>query len=212
MFAGSFFIDMKLIIGLGNPGREYKKTRHNMGRRLAEFLAEKEGHKFRRLKSLEAHVAEMSWENAPSVVVAYVETYMNLSGKRIRPLFDHYEVSDLQDLLIVVDDIALPFGKMRLRAGGSAGGHNGLASIEEAFQSAEYPRLRLGIGIQHEEHPERSAGTGTYEPMRDYVLSEFSSAEEKDMTAFLERGAESCQRWASGPFEKAVQWVNSAKS
>ncbi len=203
---------MKLIIGLGNPGQEYKKTRHNVGRRLVEFLAEKEGREFRRLKLLKAHVAEMSWEGAPSVVVAYVETYMNLSGERVRPLFDHYEVSDLQDLLIVVDDIALPFGKMRLRAGGSAGGHNGLVSIERAFQSVEYPRLRLGIGMQHEKYPERSAGTGAYEPMRDYVLSEFSLAEEKDMTTLLERGSESCRRWVRGPFEKAVQWVNSAKS
>jgi len=137
---------------------------------------------------------------------------MNLSGERVRPLFDHYEVSDLQDLLIVVDDVALPFGKMRLRAGGSAGGHNGLVSIEDAFQSAEYPRLRFGIGMQHEDHPERSAGTGLYEPMRDYVLSEFSLAEEKGMTTLLERGAESCRRWVREPFEKAVQWVNSVKS
>jgi len=197
---------MKLIIGLGNPGEEYSRTRHNIGRRLAEHIAAKEGRKFEHKKSLKSFVAEMPWDCEP-VVVAYLASYMNLSGNPVKALVGHYKIDSLKDLLVVVDDVALPFGRMRLRGDGSAGGHNGLFSIEEALSSRGYARLRIGIGLQDEENPRQSAGSG--EPLHDYVLAVFSRAEEKKIPELLDLGREACRRWATEPLERAMHGVNS---
>ncbi|OQA57748.1 MAG: Peptidyl-tRNA hydrolase [Candidatus Omnitrophica bacterium ADurb.Bin277] len=197
---------MKIIVGLGNPGERYVKTRHNIGRRLIEYIASEEDRKFARKKFLNAHTAEVSW-GREIVMVACLESYMNLSGGPVKALTDHFKITGLKDLLIVVDDVALPFGRMRLRGGGSTGGHNGLASVETVLGSSEYPRLRLGIGAPDRENPKISIGVN--EPLQDYVLSPFNRDEEKKMDSFLELGAEACRKWATEPFERTVQWVNS---
>ena len=107
--------------------------------------------------------------------------------------------------MIVVDDDALPFGKFRLRGGGSSGGHNGLASVEEHLGIREYPRLRIGIGSGEDKTAEGPDGL-----LRDYVLSSFSTAEEKKMTALLGKGMTACCVWAEKPLAKAMNQINAA--
>ena len=198
---------MKLIVGLGNPGDEYVRTRHNIGRRLVEFIAATEKVKFSFKKSQKAALASVSW-NGETFHLAHSLTYMNLSGEAVAALVKYWKIAANKDLLIVVDDIALPFGKFRLRGEGSSGGHNGLASIEEHLGSREYPRLRIGIGPggnKKEAEPMDFIG-----PLRDYVLSAFTAAEEKKIKELLGKGMEACQAWISEPLTKAMSRVNAA--
>ena len=196
---------MKLIVGLGNPGDEYARTRHNIGRRLLEFIAAEENVKFTSKKSKKAAITSVLW-NGKTVFLAHPLTYMNLSGEAVAALVKYWKIEAAKDLLVVVDDVALPFGKFRLRVGGSPGGHNGLVSIEEQLGSREYPRLRIGIG---DPGAKTYAGTAGYaEPLRDYVLSTFKSAEEKKMKALFECGMEACRTWALEPPAKAMSRVN----
>ena len=196
---------MKLIVGLGNPGDEYTHTRHNIGRRLMEFIAGKERVKFASKKSQRAALASVSW-NGETLHLAHPLTYMNLSGEAVAALVKYWKIAAEKDLLVVVDDAALPFGKFRLRGEGSSGGHNGLASIEEHLGSREYPRLRIGIGPCENKKATELAGTD--EPLRDYVLSSFNVAEEKKMKELLEKGTEACRAWAAEPLAKAMNRVN----
>ncbi len=195
---------MKLIVGLGNPGTEYEFTRHNIGRRLLEFIASKEGVKFASKKSQKAAIASVSW-GGETVHLAHPLSYMNLSGGPVASLVEYLKIKADEDLLIVVDDVALPFGKFRLRGGGSAGGHNGLASIEEHLGSREYPRLRIGIGAWEPEGAASFPGE-----LRDYVLSSFGSSEEKKMKKLFECGLEACRAWVQEPFTKAMNQINGA--
>ncbi|MFH1208043.1 MAG: aminoacyl-tRNA hydrolase [Candidatus Omnitrophota bacterium] len=198
---------MKLIVGLGNPGDEYARTRHNIGRRLMEFIAGEEKVKFAFKKSQKAALASVSW-NGETLYLAYPLTYMNLSGETIVALVKYWKIAANKDLLIVVDDIALPFGKFRLRGEGSSGGHHGLASIEEHLGSREYPRLRIGIGPR--ENKTEAKSTDSAEPLRDYVLSAFTVVEEKKMKELLGKGMEACRAWISEPLTKAMNRVNTA--
>jgi PTH1 family peptidyl-tRNA hydrolase len=196
---------MKLIVGLGNPGDEYARTRHNIGRRLVEFIAGEEKARFVSKKSQKAAMASVSWNGEPLHLV-HLLTYMNLSGEAVAALVKYWKVAIVKDLLIVVDDVALPFGKFRLRGAGSSGGHNGLASIEEHLGSREYTRLRIGIGPHENKTATKPAGSG--ESLRDYVLSAFNAAEEKKMKELLGKGAEACRAWAGEPLAKAMSRVN----
>ncbi|MFA5159321.1 MAG: aminoacyl-tRNA hydrolase [Candidatus Omnitrophota bacterium] len=198
---------MKLIVGLGNPGDEYARTRHNIGRRLMEFIAGEEKVKFVFKKSQKAAIVSVSW-NGEALYLAYPMTYMNLSGEAIAALVKYWKIEADKDLLIVVDDVALPFGKFRLRGGGSSGGHHGLASIEEYLGSREYPRLRIGIGSC--ENKTTAEPMESDESLRDYVLSVFNTAEEKKMKELLEKGMEACRTWVVEPLAKAMNRVNAA--
>ena len=200
---------MKLIVGLGNPGTEYARTRHNIGRRLIEAIAAKEKTSFASKKKLKAALASVTW-SGETVHLAYPLTYMNLSGAPVGALVAHFGIKTLQDILIVVDDIALPFGRLRLRGEGSSGGHNGLVSIEENLGSREYPRLRLGIGLRDSRDPSMSGGPG--ELLKDYVLSTFDSAEEKSMERLLEKGAEACRSWVLAPLAECMSRVNAKET
>lgn len=196
---------MKLIIGLGNPGDEYVRTRHNIGRRLMEFIAGEEKTKFAFKKSRGATEAPVSW-GGETLYLAFPMTFMNLSGGAVAALVRYWKIAADKDLLIVVDDVALPFGKFRLRGEGSSGGHNGLVSIEEHLGSRKYPRLRVGIGSlgdKTETGPARFEGA-----LRDYVLSSFSAPEEKKMSGLLGKGMEACRVWAGEPLAKAMSRIN----
>lgn len=196
---------MKLIVGLGNPGDEYARTRHNIGRRLMEFIVGKEKVKFSVKKSQRAAVASIPW-NGELLCLAHPMTYMNLSGEAVAALVKYWKVVPEKDLLVVVDDVALPFGKFRLRGEGSSGGHNGLASIEAQLGGRAYPRLRIGIGPHQNK---TAAGLGGFdESLRDYVLGVFSVAEEKKMDALLEKGMDACRAWVAEPLTKAMNKVN----
>jgi PTH1 family peptidyl-tRNA hydrolase len=131
-----------LIVGLGNIGAEYAHTRHNIGFDVVNAFATKRGGSFRQDRL--AYVAEVRWKGRAFVCICPT-TYVNLSGKAVKYWMDK-EKTDLQNVLVILDDLALPLHKLRLRPGGSAAGHNGLKSIEETLGTTEYARLRFGIG------------------------------------------------------------------
>ncbi len=159
------------VVGLGNPGRRYAPTRHNIGFRIVDLLAEQAG-KGSWGKEDQADTRRIQVEGQ-TVLVAKPQTFMNDSGRAVKPLLDRYRI-DPERLLIVSDDLDLPFGRLRLRARGSAGGHNGLRSVTTLLGTQEYARLRAGIG-----RPDSGE-------VLDWVLSPFSPAEEKEMPLLCE--------------------------
>ncbi len=192
---------MKLIVGLGNPGERYRETRHNAGRHLVESIARQYKLSFSKKKKLQASLVSFEWDGVP-VVLAYPETFMNFSGEPVKKLVDSFGIVFRKDLLVVTDDYALPFGKLRLRSNGSDGGHKGLRSIHQALGSSDYPRLRLGIG--KEGAPDESA----QELLEDYVLSSFTFSEKREMESFWQKGVEACRLWAVSTVEQAMNVVN----
>ena len=130
----------RLIVGLGNPGPEYRDTRHNVGFMIVDRLAAREGAPFRRERRWKAEVTQFG-----STLLCKPLTFMNLSGESVRPLSSFYKIEPTE-ILVVLDDMALPLGRLRIRPSGSAGGHNGLQSIIENFGTQDIPRLRVGIG------------------------------------------------------------------
>ena len=134
-----------LIVGLGNIGNEYAHTRHNIGFDVVMAFVQKHGGTFRQDRL--AYVAEIRWKGRIFVCICPT-TFMNLSGKAVRYWMDKEKI-ELQNILVVVDDVALPLDKIRIRAGGSDGGHNGLKSLQESLGTVQYPKLRFGIGNQY---------------------------------------------------------------
>jgi PTH1 family peptidyl-tRNA hydrolase len=134
---------MKVIVGLGNPGKQYAGTRHNVGFAVVDALAAGPGGGAFRGR-FQAQVAELA-DAGGALLLVKPETFMNLSGQAVRQVVDFYKVP-ATDLLVVCDDFALPLGKLRVRAKGTHGGHNGLRSIQEHLGSTEYARLRVGVG------------------------------------------------------------------
>jgi PTH1 family peptidyl-tRNA hydrolase len=153
---------MKIVIGLGNPGRRYEGTRHNVGYAVMDSLAK--GPNATRFQSrFQADVAELN-EEGNKILLVKPETFMNLSGHCVRQAVDFYQLP-LEELLVVCDDINLPLGKLRFRASGTHGGHNGLRDIQSHLGTTAYPRLRIGVGAP----PEAQA--------IDHVLGRFRSSE-----------------------------------
>lgn len=188
---------MKLIVGLGNPGPRYTKTRHNLGCRVVETLARNLRARWKQDKNLKSRFTEIECQNQQGVL-AVPESFMNESGKPLELLLRHFEINFKNDLLVVVDDAALPFGRLRLRAEGSDGGHKGLRSIQEVLRSSGYARLRVGI---RPPEPVR-------EPLEEYVLRPFTPKEEKKLKEVLDRAARACQLWISKPVAEAMNWTN----
>jgi len=141
---------MKLIVGLGNPGTRYEGTRHNVGSDLILSMAGRLRLKIQEKKSLKAWVS-MSDLDEQQLIFAIPTTYMNSSGQAVLRLVKEYSINVVEDLLIIVDDVALPFGNLRLRVSGSDGGHNGLKSVEGSLETVVYPRIRCGVGPESEE-------------------------------------------------------------
>ena len=176
---------MKVIVGLGNPGRRYANTRHNVGWWVVDHLADVwrfDGWR----KDGEARVANGVVGGA-KVRLVKPQTYMNLSGQVLRPYLRRPFWSAATDLMIVVDEVQLPIGRYRFRAKGSAGGHNGLKSIEHHLKSQDYPRLRIGVGPQ----PGRERGT----ILSDYVLSEFGKHDTGVVRGLLPELTEALELW-----------------
>jgi PTH1 family peptidyl-tRNA hydrolase len=189
---------MKVILGLGNPGRQYERTRHNVGWWVVEHLAD-----VWHLGSWRGHsqVREASGR-VGNTQVRLLEplTYMNLSGKVLIPYLRRPFWSPATDLLVIVDDVALPVGRYRLRARGSAGGHNGLKSIEQTIGSREYPRLRIGIKPTQEE---RVVGD-----LADFVLSPFGVAERREILELMPRFTEAAELWLREGIDAAMNAHN----
>jgi len=190
---------MKLIVGLGNPGREYERTRHNVGWWVVDHLADV-WHLGAWRHDGQA-LAVSGRLGAAHVRLVKPLTFMNLSGAALVPYLGRPTFDAATDLLVVVDDVALPVGRMRLRAHGSAGGHNGLKSIEHALGSREYPRLRIGVGPNEERK-------GIYPNLADFVLAPFARDEREDILALMPRMTELVETWLSEGIEKAMNLYN----
>ena len=192
---------MKVIVGLGNPGREYAATRHNVGWWLIDHLADVwhfDGWK----KDGESHVVNGSVGGA-KVRLVKPQTFMNLSGQALRNYVRRPFWSAAKDLLVVVDEVQLPVGRFRIRARGSAGGHNGLKSVEQAFDSRDYARLRIGVGPSEERK-------GVYKDLADFVLAPFARDEREDVLALLPPLTATVETWLHEGVAKAMNLHNRA--
>ena len=166
-----------LIVGLGNPGREYEKTRHNAGFRCIDLLAEQLGTKIDKLK-FQGLYSQVSY-NGKKLFLLKPQTFMNLSGRSVLQLSAYFNIPP-QRIIVMFDDISLAPGRLRIRADGSAGGHNGIKSIIQEVGSQNFPRVKIGVGAKP--HPEYD--------LADWVLSAFSSLEEKALAVSLKNGAD----------------------
>lgn len=166
-----------LIVGLGNPGREYEKTRHNAGFRALDILAQKLGCKVDKAK-FQGLYGQVNYKGR-KLLLLKPQTFMNLSGRSVLQLSAFFHVPP-QNIIIMFDDISLEPGRLRLRKEGSAGGHNGIKSIIAELGSQEFPRVKIGVGAKP--HPEYD--------LADWVLSAFSAQEEKALQPALERAAD----------------------
>jgi PTH1 family peptidyl-tRNA hydrolase len=185
---------MKLIVGLGNPGKQYEQTRHNIGFEVIDTLSGKlaiplNQSKFKGLYG-------MGFYNGEKVILLKPLTYMNLSGESIRAVMDYYDI-DVEDLLVIYDDLDLPVGKIRLRQKGSPGGHNGIKSTVAHLGTQEFNRIRIGI-----DRPK----TGMSVP--DYVLGRFHPEDRAPMEEAVKKSAEACTTWLEKPFLQVMNEYN----
>lgn len=188
---------MKLIIGLGNPGSAYEKTRHNAG-----FMAIDRLH--RRHTPAEPWRARFDGLFVEAVIVGErcmllkPITYMNLSGRSVAAALNFYKLDPTRDLLVIMDEVALPIGSLRLRAGGGSGGHNGLTDVQRALGTPEYPRLRIGIGPC----PPAMA-------LEDYVLGRFTDEQMAALAPAIDRAADATEAFVSSGLAQAMNRFNS---
>lgn len=182
-----------LIVGLGNIGPEYAETRHNIGFMVLDHLAQKFDGKFD--TGRHAFVTEIKSKGRTYVLVKPT-TYMNLSGKAVGHYLNSLKLTPDQ-MMVITDDIALPFGKIRIRTKGSAGGHNGLKHIEQTLGHNNYPRLRFGVGDSF--HKGKQV---------DYVLSTFSEDEKIDLSGIIEKAADSVISFGSIGLERTMNQFN----
>lgn len=185
---------MKLIVGLGNPGPRYRNTRHNVGYQVLDLLAARWGVAFDREKH-QGLVASVRL-GAENILLLKPLTYMNRSGLSVAEATQN-KVPDLADLLIVVDDVNLPFGRLRMRERGSAGGHNGLKSVIEHLGSQDFPRLRIGVG-------ENKAG----EALTNHVLGSFRPEERAELESVIAQAADGVAAFVEEGVNSAMNEVN----
>ena len=183
-------LSIKIVLGLGNPGRLYQKTRHNVGFMVVSRLARRMGLKFDK-KFCSSRVAE-----GEGVVLAKPYTYVNLSGKAAKALLQRFSLAP-QDMLVICDDVALPLGRIRIRRKGSDGGHNGLRSIIKELGTEEFPRLRVGIGREG------------IKDLVEYVLGEFERDEMEILEKVLEVAVDAVECILKEGIEEAMNKYNS---
>lgn len=186
---------MYIIVGLGNPGKQYEHTRHNVGFDTIDVLAERY-HISVDAKKHKALYGKGAIEGN-RVVLAKPQTFMNLSGESVRELIDFYKIDETEELIIIYDDISLEPGQLRLRAKGSAGGHNGIKSIIAHLGGQEFKRVKVGVG-------EKPKG---YD-LADYVLSRFQRAEREKVDAALERAADAVVKILTDDMASAMNEYN----
>ncbi|HET8772238.1 MAG TPA: aminoacyl-tRNA hydrolase [Thermoanaerobaculia bacterium] len=184
---------MKLIVGLGNPGADYERTRHNVGWMVVEAFARK--FRIDITKHEKNALTGTGRVAGGSVMVAKPLTYMNLSGEAVRLLVNAY-LESTDDLIVVYDDIDLPLGKLRIRPNGSAGTHNGMRSMVQTLATEKFPRLRIGIGAS-------DAGR-----LRDYVLDEFAAEEQPVVDRAIARSVDALLLFARGDLRRAMNEFN----
>ncbi len=198
-----FFDDLKLLVGLGNPGSEYDKTRHNVGFMVLEEIASKNKCSFRESKKLFGRTCEYGTGTRKTRLLM-PNTYMNESGKSVRSARDWFNFENHQ-LIVLVDDMDLPLGKIRVRSKGGSGGHNGLKSIINHLGTDEFKRLKIGIGPPSDNQKERKAKTVSH------VLGRFSKEEFIILNFIIEEIISSIESITSNNWEKITTRLNSYK-
>jgi PTH1 family peptidyl-tRNA hydrolase len=188
---------LHLIVGLGNPGRNYARTRHNVGFMLTDLLAERwRAGNWAERKKFKSRVTRVG-RDGRQVILAQPQTFMNASGEAVGAMMQFYRVPAGR-LVVAVDDADLPLGELRLRASGSSGGHHGLESIEQHLGSREYARLRIGIGRTADGRRE----------ITGHVLAPFSGAEADLLDRVLQAAAGQVERWLDAGIEQAMNEFN----
>jgi len=187
---------MKLIVGLGNPGGEYVKTRHNAGYMAVERLAHR--HQLTGAKSRFHSRALQGTVSGHQCLLIQPATYMNHSGMAVAEAVRYYRLNPAEELLIAVDDVALPCGQLRLRKAGSSGGHNGLIDVERALATTDYPRLRIGIDPP-----------GPI-PQVNYVLGQFTVEQKNIIEPTLDTACDAIESWITDGISKAMNQFNAS--
>ena len=187
---------MRLIVGLGNPGREYRETRHNVGFMVADEIVRRHNLALAMAPSQIPDAMIAKKFGADGLLVAKPLTFMNNSGDPVSALARYYDIA-IGDLLVVVDEVALPFGRLRARARGSAGGHNGLKSVIARLGTTEFARLRLGVG----------RGDARRD-LADHVLSKFEADEQSALGEFIARAADAAEMFAAEDIAKVMNTYN----
>lgn len=188
---------MKLIVGLGNIGKEYEGTRHNIGFMVADELAKRWG-----ITTWKNERSSMCAEHRIPEKVFLIKptTYMNLSGEAVGAFANFYNI-DPEDIAVIQDDLDLPCGKLRIRRKGSAGGHNGIKSIQQHLGTGDFPRFKIGIG-----HPERNASA-----VIGHVLHRFGKEEQPLIEEAVEQMADAVELWLKGDMDAVMQEYNTKK-
>ncbi|MDQ4079470.1 MAG: aminoacyl-tRNA hydrolase [Gemmatimonadota bacterium] len=187
-----------MIAGLGNPGREYELTRHNVGWMVVDHLADV--WHFDGWRRDGDSLVSAGRTQGTAVRLVKPQTFMNLSGAALRPYLRRPMFDPAQDLLIIVDDAALPLGRLRLRASGSSGGHNGLKSVEAELGSRSYARIRIGVAPSDPRHRDPD--------LADFVLSPFGKSERAEVLAKMSRIAAAVETWLSAGVDRAMNLYN----
>ena len=185
---------MKLVIGLGNPGRQYENTRHNVGFKVIDKLSEELAIPLDRQKF--NGIYGMGHISGEKVILLKPLTYMNLSGECIRPLMDFYDIST-EEIVVIYDDLDLPTGKIRLRSKGSAGGHNGIKSMILHLGTQEFNRIRVGI-----DRPINGM------KITDYVLGTFTQEDMEGINEAINYSAKACEDWLQKNFVQVMNEYN----
>lgn len=188
---------MKLIVGLGNPGREYRETRHNVGFMVVDRIVDRWGLSDQWREKFDAMLIKHARGDEP-VIVAKPLTFMNLSGQSVAATAGFYKIEPA-DVLVIVDEAALPLGRLRARRDGSAGGHNGLKSVIQHLGTPAFPRLRVGVG----------RGADGRE-LSDHVLGRFEAAERDTVSAAVLRAADAAEMFISDGIERVMNAFNAA--
>ncbi|GKU85017.1 aminoacyl-tRNA hydrolase [Niallia sp. NCCP-28] len=185
---------MKLIVGLGNPGKQYENTRHNIGFDIIDCIAK--DYSIALDKAKFKGIFGMGTIEGEKVILLKPLTYMNLSGESIRPIVDYYDI-ELENIVIIYDDLDLPVGKIRLRQKGSSGGHNGIKSTIAHLGTEKFNRIRIGI-----DRPKNGM------KVPDYVLGKFTKEEQADLEAVIKKSSEACGQWMKEPFLQVMNKYN----
>ncbi|MAF42086.1 MAG: aminoacyl-tRNA hydrolase [Cyanobium sp. ARS6] len=194
---------LRLVVGLGNPGEKYASTRHNVGFMALELLTTREGGRFKPMSKLQGDLADVGF-GGDRLRLLMPQTYMNDSGRSIRAALDWFDL-EIDQLIVLVDDMDLPLGRLRLRASGGAGGHNGLKSTIQHLGTQDFARLRIGIGAPGRNPEERRARTVSH------VLGQFNRSEEPLLQNVLREvlsGLDHIQRQGLDRAGNAINAVN----
>lgn len=189
---------MYIVVGLGNPGKKYENTRHNIGFELVDYLARKFGIKVEKIKH-KALIGEFLYEGE-KIVLVKPQTYMNLSGESVLSIVNYYNI-ELERLVVVYDDIDIPLGNVRIRKSGSAGSHNGMKDIIYKLKNDSFPRIRIGVGKPQNKNID----------LKDFVLSGYSKAEVPLMEEAVISSAEAILTMLKSNIDIAMNLYNSKK-